>query len=144
MGCRPEGDRPGHHHPVTDFVVIGGGIAGVSAAAHLAPHGSVTLVEMEPALAYHPTGRSAALFVVNYGAQGNRPLAKASQAYLENPPDDTLLLVICGKVDKATRNTKWVKALDHLGVVSIAYPVTARDLTEWITQRLQTRGLVAE
>ncbi|MCH8972190.1 MAG: FAD-dependent oxidoreductase [Actinobacteria bacterium] len=71
---------------MTDFIVIGGGIAGVSAAAHLAPHGSVTLVEMESALAYHTTGRSAALFVVNYGAQGSRPLGRASRAFLENPP----------------------------------------------------------
>jgi len=31
---------------MTDFVVIGGGIAGVAAAAHLARHGSVTLLEM--------------------------------------------------------------------------------------------------
>lgn len=72
---------------MTDFVVIGGGIAGVSAAAHLAPHGSVILVEMESVLAYHTTGRSAALFVVNYGTQGSRPLALASQAFLEKPPE---------------------------------------------------------
>ncbi|GMQ92132.1 MAG: DNA polymerase III subunit delta [Gammaproteobacteria bacterium] len=69
---------------------------------------------------------------------------KYLQAFLENPPDDTLLLVICGKVDKATRNTKWIKALDHVGVVSIAYPVVARELPTWITQRLKARGLVAE
>jgi len=30
-----------------DVLVIGGGIAGVSAAAHLAPHGSVLLAERE-------------------------------------------------------------------------------------------------
>jgi D-arginine dehydrogenase len=80
---------------MTDFVVIGGGIAGVSAAAHLAPHGSVTLVETETTLAYHTTGRSAALFVINYGAQGTRPLARASRAFLEDPPEgatDALLL----------------------------------------------------
>ncbi|MGA7281536.1 MAG: FAD-dependent oxidoreductase, partial [Acidimicrobiia bacterium] len=52
---------------MTDFVVIGGGMAGVSAAAHLAPHGSVILLEAESTLAAHTTGRSAALFVVNYG-----------------------------------------------------------------------------
>ena len=46
---------------MTDFVVIGGGIAGVSAAAHLAPHGSVNLLEMENSLAFHTTCRSAAL-----------------------------------------------------------------------------------
>ena len=72
---------------MTDFIVIGGGIAGVAAAAHLAPHGSVTLLEMESSLAYHTTGRSAALFVVNYGGEGSRPLALASQPFLENPPD---------------------------------------------------------
>jgi D-arginine dehydrogenase len=72
---------------VTDFVVIGGGMAGVSAAAHLAPLGSVTLLEMERTLAYHTTGRSAALFVVNYGAHGVRPLARASRRFLESPPE---------------------------------------------------------
>lgn len=72
---------------MTDFVVVGGGIAGVTAAAHLAQHGSVILLEMEKSLAFHTTGRSAALFVVNYGGQGSRPLARASQAFLESPPE---------------------------------------------------------
>lgn len=71
---------------MSDFVVIGGGIAGVSAAAHLAPHGSVTLLETERTLAYHTTGRSAAMFVVNYGARGVRPMAQASRRFLESPP----------------------------------------------------------
>ncbi|MGH8872067.1 MAG: NAD(P)/FAD-dependent oxidoreductase [Acidimicrobiia bacterium] len=88
---------------MTDFVVIGGGIAGVSAAAHLAPHGSVTLLERERSLAFHTTGRSAALFVVNYGGEGSRPLALASQPFLENPPR--------GSVDApllADRGALWV------------------------------------
>lgn len=71
---------------MTDFVVIGGGIAGVSAAAHLAPHGSVTLLETERTLAFHTTGRSAAMYVANYGGQGTRPLGVASKAFLEAPP----------------------------------------------------------
>jgi D-arginine dehydrogenase len=74
---------------VTDFVVIGGGIAGVSAAAHLAPLGSVTLLEAERTLAYHTTGRSAAMYVANYGGQGTRVLGMASRAFLENPPQDS-------------------------------------------------------
>ena len=69
-----------------DFVVIGGGIAGISAAAHLGPHGSVTLLEMESALGYHATGRSAAMFRVNYGDRGSVALSRASQHFLENPP----------------------------------------------------------
>lgn len=70
-----------------DFVVIGGGIAGVSAAAHLAPYGSVVLLEQEATLAYHTTGRSAATFIVNYGGPGSRPLARASAHFFDKPPD---------------------------------------------------------
>ncbi len=70
-----------------DFVVIGGGIAGVSAAAHLAPHGSVTLLEREASLAYHTSGRSAAMLVEDYGSDGARPLVKAARPFLENPPE---------------------------------------------------------
>ncbi len=50
-----------------DFIVIGGGIAGVSAGARLAEFGRVCLLEAETALAYHASGRSAALFEANYG-----------------------------------------------------------------------------
>ncbi|MEM9474482.1 MAG: FAD-dependent oxidoreductase [Pseudomonadota bacterium] len=49
------------------ILIIGGGISGVSAAAALAPHATVTLVEAEPALGYHASGRSAAMFLAGYG-----------------------------------------------------------------------------
>lgn len=75
---------------MTDFVVIGGGIAGVSAAAHLAPHGSVVLCETEAALAWHTTGRSAAMLVLNYGEDGIRPLSRASQPFLDHPPEGSV------------------------------------------------------
>ncbi|MCB2115830.1 MAG: FAD-binding oxidoreductase [Rhodobacteraceae bacterium] len=50
-----------------DFLIVGGGIAGVSAAARLSHLGSVTLVEAEDHLAHHASGRSAALFEPYYG-----------------------------------------------------------------------------
>ncbi|OSQ50864.1 NAD(P)/FAD-dependent oxidoreductase [Marivita geojedonensis] len=50
-----------------DIVVIGGGIAGLSAAAALSDQASVTVLEQEKQLAYHSTGRSAAVFILNYG-----------------------------------------------------------------------------
>lgn len=67
-------------------LVVGGGIAGVGAGASLAPHADVTLVEREATLAYHTTGRSAALFFENYGAGPIRPLTRASRSYFERPP----------------------------------------------------------
>lgn len=72
-----------------DVVVIGGGIAGVSAAAHLAPHRSVVLVEAEANLAHHTTGRSAAQYLENYGGPVNRALTLGSRAFFEAPPDGT-------------------------------------------------------
>ena len=66
-----------------DFLVIGGGIAGVSAAARLSELGSVTLLEAEDALAYHASGRSAALFEQNYGQPSTVDLNKASRDFHE-------------------------------------------------------------
>ncbi|WP_264210647.1 NAD(P)/FAD-dependent oxidoreductase [Leisingera thetidis] len=65
-----------------DFIVIGGGMAGASAAARLADLGRVTLLEMEDALGYHSSGRSAALFEENYGHGPTVTLNRASAAYL--------------------------------------------------------------
>ncbi|WP_224825315.1 FAD-binding oxidoreductase [Cognatishimia sp. MH4019] len=65
---------------MTDIIVIGGGIAGVSAAAELAVGASVTVLEAENALAYHASGRSAAMFLKTYGNQTIRALNEASEA----------------------------------------------------------------
>lgn len=68
-------------------IVIGGGIAGVGAAYALAQTGSkVTLLEAESTLAYHSTGRSAALYFENYGAAANRALTTASRRFFDEPP----------------------------------------------------------
>jgi glycine/D-amino acid oxidase-like deaminating enzyme len=50
-----------------DFLIVGGGIAGISAAARLAELGSVTLVEQEANLAHHASSRSAAMYEPYYG-----------------------------------------------------------------------------
>ena len=60
------------------IIVIGGGIAGISAAARLAPHAKVTVLEGEASLAYHASGRSAAMFLLNYGNATIKALNAAS------------------------------------------------------------------
>ncbi|KQI69136.1 glycerol-3-phosphate dehydrogenase [Loktanella sp. 3ANDIMAR09] len=64
---------------MTDVIVIGGGVAGLSAAAALAPLCNVTLLEREKQTGYHSSGRSAALFEENYGKPTTRALNKASR-----------------------------------------------------------------
>jgi glycine/D-amino acid oxidase-like deaminating enzyme len=69
-----------------DFLIIGGGIAGVSAAARLAELGSVVLLEAEDALAHHASSRSAALYEPRYGAPAVVGLSMASGDYFRSVP----------------------------------------------------------
>lgn len=63
---------------MSDFLIIGGGIAGISAAARLSELGTVTVLEAEGALAHHASGRSAALYEPRYGAPAVVELSLAS------------------------------------------------------------------
>ena len=67
-----------------DFLIIGGGIAGISAAARLSELGSVIVLEAEAALAHHASGRSAALYEPRYGAPAVVGLSMASEAHFRS------------------------------------------------------------
>ncbi len=67
-----------------DFVVIGGGIAGLSVAGRLSALGSTTVLEAETALGYHTSGRSAALYEASYGLPSTVALNLASGDYLRS------------------------------------------------------------
>ena len=71
---------------VFDVVVLGGGIAGAALAAQLAGDRRVALVEREPQLGYHTTGRSAAMYIPSYGGPAVQPLTAASRGFFEDPP----------------------------------------------------------
>ncbi len=70
-----------------DILVIGGGMAGASVAAHVAESASVRLLEMEPHPGHHSTGRSAALFSETYGNETIRALTSASRRFFHSPPE---------------------------------------------------------
>lgn len=94
-----------------DTLVIGAGIAGATAAAHIAPDRRVALIEAEETAGYHTTGRSAAMWIQNYGPPDIRLLTGLSRAFFETPPagfTDTPLMsrrpvVIVATPDKAAR-----------------------------------------
>lgn len=71
---------------IYDFLVIGGGIAGASAAYELAAKGSVLLLEAEDTMGFHATGRSAALFTRNFGSPIVRQVNAASADFFKAPP----------------------------------------------------------
>ena len=72
---------------MSDFLIIGGGIAGISAAARLAPLGAVTLLEAESNLAHHASGRSAALYEPYYGLKPVVDLSLASGDFFRAMPN---------------------------------------------------------
>ncbi len=66
-----------------DVVVVGAGIAGLSAAAELAADCDVAVVEMEATPAHHATGRSAALLIPTYGPSPIRRLTRAGRPWFD-------------------------------------------------------------
>lgn len=70
-----------------DVIVIGGGMAGTSAACEIAAGARVLLIERESQPGYHSTGRSAAILTENYGNAVIRKLTIASRAFYARPPE---------------------------------------------------------
>jgi DNA polymerase-3 subunit delta len=70
--------------------------------------------------------------------------AKALRAYVERPPEDTVLIILAGKLDASARKSKWVQALEQAGVMITLWPVDVHKLPAWIRQRMQGRGLKPE
>ena len=73
-----------------DTAIIGGGIAGASVGCFLSSTGGrVGLFEMESSLAYHTTGRSAALLTPFYGPDSMRAFAAVASDFFYHPRFDT-------------------------------------------------------
>ncbi len=70
-----------------DIVIVGGGIAGLSVAAKLAPFASVAVLEREPQLGYHSSGRSATMFHNAMGSHLVRALSAYSEPFFKDAGD---------------------------------------------------------
>ena len=73
------------------------------------------------------------------GKEGSQVLRE----YAERPAEDTLLLIVSGKLESAARRSKWVQALDQAGVSIAVWPVDAAQLPGWIDRRMRAHGMRA-
>lgn len=108
-----------------DFLIIGGGVAGLSAGAHLARHGRVVVLEAEDAIGYHSSGRSVAFSHYGIGNAVVRGLTAHSRAVFEGP-DGGLIARPAPSLyfaDEASR-----PALDALGAAMAAFTDAAQPL----------------
>lgn len=77
---------------------------------------------------------------VKPGDAGGKVIAACCTA----PAADNLLILIAPKLDKATLNNKWAKAVSAVGVVLQVWPVSAEQMPRWIGSRLQRAGIRAD
>lgn len=69
------------------------------------------------------------------GDAGARVLAE----YAARPPEDTVLLITCGKLERG--RAKWLQAVEAAGVLVQVWPLEVRALPAWIQARMRARGL---
>ena len=70
--------------------------------------------------------------------------AKTLLAYCELSPQDTILIIVSGEIDKRAQNSKWFKALDTNGASIEAPKVQNYHIVGWIDKRLQSVGVDVE
>jgi len=116
-----------------DYAIIGGGIAGLTAGAHLAPLGRVLVLEGEAALGHHASGRSAALYEAEYGAPPTVAVARASLAELQQldvlSPRGLMLVGLSGQDagferDRAIMNMAEIALDQARAMVPVLNPAT--------------------
>lgn len=71
------------------------------------------------------------------GTEGSQAL----QAYLEQAAPGDILLIVAGKIDKPSQNSKWFRAIDAAGATVQLWPVSAEQLPRWLGQRAAARGI---
>ncbi len=67
--------------------------------------------------------------------------AKILLDYCENISDDTLLLIVTDKLEKATSNTKWYKSISNVGTAVTVWPIEGNELRQWLISRIKLRKL---
>jgi DNA polymerase-3 subunit delta len=69
---------------------------------------------------------------------------KMLQAIVPRLQRDTLLIVVCGALDKRQREAAWFKALDAAGASVYVWPVKSEEFAPWLEARLKTAGVRAD
>ena len=114
-----------------DFIVIGGGIAGLSVAARLAEHGKVVVLEAEDAVGYHSSGRSAAFYHFGLGNPLVRGLTAWSRPFFDAPPEGFTDVPLATPKPALFIATEEMRAdLDALGAEMRRFTDTVEDADE--------------
>jgi len=85
--------------------------------------------------------------IIELRIPNSKPGDKGSKALVEfcqSIPEDILLLVITGKLDRSQQRSKWVTTLESTGGHVQVWPVDQRQMPGWLNQRLRSKGIEAD
>ncbi len=74
------------------------------------------------------------------GRQGSQVI----KDYLQNPAQDTVVIINAGKIDSNSKKSAWFKAVDQNGLVVQCWPVPIDKLSGWLRQRFLRRDMQAD
>lgn len=69
---------------------------------------------------------------------------KALLELTQNPNPDNVILIICPKLEASSTKSKWLKLIEQQGVFLPIWPLNAKQLPQWLKQRLSKQGLSAD
>lgn len=84
------------------------------------------------------------LIEIRFSAKPDDTADEYLEHYLQNPSDDTLLLMLAPKLDGSAQKKKWFTACDKVGVLCLLPQMDAQLFKAWFSQRLQHAKLQLE
>ncbi|MCF6190856.1 MAG: DNA polymerase III subunit delta [Cocleimonas sp.] len=67
--------------------------------------------------------------------------SQAIRDYMQNPPDDKVLLIQMPKLVGSARNAAWVKAIEKAGVVVQIWDLSPPQTMAWVAKRMRAEGM---
>jgi DNA polymerase-3 subunit delta len=80
------------------------------------------------------------LSAATIGTEGSKALCH----YCERLPQDTLLLITLPKLDSRQLKSKWIMAIDSVGLIVQIWSIEGPRLLSWLDQRMREQGLLPE
>jgi DNA polymerase-3 subunit delta len=132
-------------------LLIDEALGAIRGAAHAQGFGAREVHTVEAGFdwdALRASSRSLSLFAERRLMELRLPTGKPGETgtallvdWVAQPPQDTVLIVSCGRLEKVAREAKWFKALAGAAAVIAVYALEASQLPGWIVRRMRAQHL---
>ncbi|MCP5145037.1 MAG: DNA polymerase III subunit delta [Gammaproteobacteria bacterium] len=136
------GDEPLQKRETTDVIRAAAKAAGVEERLQYDTAVGIDWDELLQSAQAMSLFASRRLFEINlHGGKLGRDGGSGLVAVLEALGDDDTLLLTADKLDRTSASAAWYKAVDKLGAVVQVWPVSPKELPQWLVRRSAAAGL---